>query len=191
MMTEHDKDAFGQVWVACAENYRVTVSPTGLRMAFEALKPVLTIGQVQAAVMAYMADPDETFPPKTNDIVARVKGTAKQREGAAAARAELAWVSLTHGRDKMTDPVGIAVMRGMSGVDSWAMRHSTIKDLDFKRREFIANYMAYHHEDAAVVLANIEYAKPALEAIARERDTGALAIVQKATSMALNNKVVA
>lgn len=188
MMAENNKQSFGEIWVAAAENYRVTVTPLALRMAFEALKPVLTIEQVRAAVMAYMADPDETFPPKTNDIVARAKGTAKEREGAIAARAELAWVSLTHGRGNMTDTVGIAVMRGMFGVDSWAMKHSTIKELDFKRREFIANYLAYHHEDAAKVLANIEHAKPALAAIAKEREASPLAIVLKATAMALTDE---
>lgn len=187
-MTEQDKQAFGELWIAMMENYRTAVTPTGLRMAFEALKPVLTIGECQAAAMAYMSDPDQEFPPKTNNLVAIVKGTAKQREGAVAARAELAWVSLLAGRDKMTDPVGKAVMLGMQGVSKFDMDRATIKEVDFKRREFINNYLAYHHEDAANVLAHVPHAKEALAHVAKGRDQGALSIVQKATAMALADK---
>lgn len=187
MMTEADKNEFAAIWLGINENYRATVTPAALRMAFEALKPVLTIDQCMAAAVAYMSDPDQEFPPRTNNLVAIVKGTAKEREGAIAARAEVAWVSLLAGRDKMTDTVGIAVMRGMAGVSKFDLDRASIKDVDFKRREFIANYLAYHHPDAGAVLAKVDHAKPALEQIAQERENIKLT-VQKSIRLALAAK---
>src|SRR5690554_3243016 len=118
-----DTQAFKQVMATLAETYSKNVTPLTAKMYWQALKE-FSNEEVEQAAMDYISDPQVCqFWPQPGALIAKITGTAKQRELSTTDAALQAWDYIVkqiqnigaYGRLEMDDGVALKAVISIGG----------------------------------------------------------------------------
>lgn len=142
-MTEHDFEAFAEVWSQALEIYNRSVTPGTIELVFRALER-LELDEVRRALTLHIQSPDTgQYPPKPGDVIKFARGDSQSRTLQAWAKVERAIRSVGHYRDvAFDDPLIHAAIERIGGWPKAAMVESE-KDMVWLRQRFEAQYRAY------------------------------------------------
>ncbi|MCO7216856.1 DUF6475 domain-containing protein [Halomonas sp. OfavH-34-E] len=142
-MTDHEFEAFADVWSQAQEIYNRSVTSGTIELVFRALQS-LELDEIQRALTLHIQSPDTgQFPPKPGDVIKFARGDSQSRTLQAWAKVERAIRSVGHYRDVcFDDPLIHAVIERMGGWPKVAMVDSE-KDIVWLRQRFEAQYRAY------------------------------------------------
>lgn len=142
-MTEHDFEAFAEVWSQALEIYNRSVTPGTIELVFRALER-LELDEIRRALTLHIQSPDTgQYPPKPGDVIKFARGDSQSRTLQAWAKVERAIRSVGHYRDvAFDDPLIHAAIERIGGWPKVALVDSE-KDLVWLRQRFEAQYRAY------------------------------------------------
>jgi len=142
-MTEHDFEAFAEVWSQALEIYNRSVTPGTIELVFRALER-LELDEIRRALTLHIQSPDSgQYPPKPGDVIKFARGDSQSRTLQAWAKVERAIRSVGHYRDvAFDDPLIHAAIERIGGWPKVAMVESE-KDMVWLRQRFEAQYRAY------------------------------------------------
>ena len=145
-----EQSKFKEVMAMLGEAYNKKITPLMAKMYWQSLKH-LTDEQLQEAVMRYISDTDQSqFWPQPGAILAKLEGSAKQKELSVEDKAMQEWEKIklcirkvgAYGCYKSDDKVAIKAIQNLGG---WvALCHAPSETLDtWKRKEFVAAYKIF------------------------------------------------
>lgn len=152
-MNDSDKKAFAELMTGAAEMYSKTLSKNLMSMYFDALKRV-DIDEIRIAFSKHAIDSKAgSFFPKPADIIRQINSNKPSIED----RASIAWMEVESALSKYSASHGmqsedkqlLMALRNMGGFYRLAM--TNLKDLHWKRKQFIENYKAIDSADIGLL----------------------------------------
>ena len=160
-MNDSNKKEFSEIMLAMGEIYGKTLTKTIMAMYFDDLKEFSIIDVAKSFKKHRLDQKSGAFFPKPADIVRNMDGAERTLED----RANIAWMVVeraigsvgAYGTIKMDDKQALMAIKSMG---SWAQLCHTDRDkMDWKKKEFLANYKALEHtsiEEMPTCLMGIE-----------------------------------
>lgn len=138
-MEKNDFEPFRKMMALTAEQYGKPMSPELIRFYFDGLAH-MPLADVRTALTAHVRNTEVgQFMPKIADLIRTVEGTSEQAAYAALAKVN---ARFNGGPQAEFDPITLAVIRDMGGLQTIGMRQSD-EWQSFGSKDFVKRYQIY------------------------------------------------